>query len=87
MPPFWTNISLFPFNFTGFDEPEAAILGYAWGIGSEPATDNVIALGAFSGTVQARAPPPPCAGQGMGYRLGYTIYCRMRCVALTLSVC
>jgi len=59
VPPFWTNISLFPFNFTAFDAPGAAIQGYDWGIGSEPATDNVVGLGVFSGTVQARPLPYP----------------------------
>ena len=52
MPPFWTNTSLFPFNFTAFDARSAAILGYEWGIGSDPATDNVVALGPFTGTSQ-----------------------------------
>lgn len=52
MPQFWTNISLFPFNFTAFSGPESAILGYSWGIGSAPAADNVVALGPFTGTTQ-----------------------------------
>lgn len=52
VPPYWTNTSLFPFNFTEFDTPNSAILGYEWGIGSDPATDNVVALGPFTGTSQ-----------------------------------
>ncbi len=52
VPQFWTNISLFPFNFTAFSGPESAILGYSWGIGSAPAADNVVALGPFTGTTQ-----------------------------------
>ena len=53
VPPYWTNTSLFPFNFTEFDTPNSAILGYEWGIGSDSATDNVVALGPFSGISQA----------------------------------
>lgn len=54
MPPYWTNVTSVSFSFTPFSESSSGIKSYEWGLGSQQASDDVIAFRIFTGTTMVK---------------------------------